>query len=87
MIDYVTTTGDLVMSADDDCVNVHQKGDVICFDDGSMYVVVQRTWRYERAGIEIVNPLHPNKRTSNVKASMQIIIQEVEVNAGPQLLN
>lgn len=87
MVDYVTTTGNLVMSADDDCAGVHQKGDVICFDDGSTYIVVQRTWRYERAGIEILNPLNPNKRTTNVKASVQIIIQEVNVNAGPQLID
>lgn len=87
MIDYITTKGELIMSADDDCCNVHQKGDVICFDDGSTYVVLQRTWHYSKAGIEVVNSLNPNKRTSNVKVSMQIIMQEVNVNAGPQLFS
>lgn len=87
MIDYVTTEGKLIMSADDDCCNVHQKGDVLCFEDGATYVVMQRTWQYSKAGIEVVNPLNPNKRTSNVKASMQIILQEVIVDAGPRLLS
>lgn len=78
MVDFVTTNGRLVMSADEDTVAAfQQKGDVLQMSDGTLYIIMQRTWLYERAGIEIVNPLDKDTRSTGVRARLQIVVEEV----------
>lgn len=84
MVDFVTTSGELVLSADDSSTEVPVTGDVLQMSDGRLFVVIQRTWLYKRVGIEIVNPLDKNKRSTAVVPSIQCVVKEVTPDAGNQ---
>lgn len=79
MVDFVTTKGELILSADDSSTELPMKGDVLQLHNGSIYMVIQRIWLYERVGIEIVNPLDSNKRTTAVVPKIQCVVEEVHV--------
>lgn len=94
MIDYVTTDGMLVMSAPDEAAGLHHKGDVLCFDNGKAFIVIQRTWNYTRmGGVAHKKPniitLHSEKGIEEVSsdadkivdAHLQILLQEVAISA------
>lgn len=84
MVDFVTTSGELVLSADDSSTEIPVTGDVLQMTDGRLFVVIQRTWLYKRVGIEIVNPIDTNKRSTAVVPSIQCVVKEVTPDAGNQ---